>query len=61
MAGKITNYIRETKTELRHVNWLSREQTIRFTAAVIALSVVVAGFLGTFDSIFSYLIKLIIK
>ena len=60
MANKLTTYIRETRTELKHVNWLTRAQAIRYTISVIALSVAVAVFLGFFDFIFSFLIKLII-
>jgi preprotein translocase subunit SecE len=55
----LLNYIKDTKTELRHVNWPTREQTIDYTIIVIAISIFVALFLGLFDSIFVYLLKLI--
>ena len=51
--SKITEYLKETKAELKHVNWPSRKQTIYYTLIVVALSVVVAYFLGIFDFIFS--------
>lgn len=51
--SKIINYFKETKAELKHVNWPTKRQTINFTLIVIALSVVVAYFLGIFDFIFS--------
>jgi preprotein translocase subunit SecE len=51
--SKITEYFKETKTELKHVNWPGRKQTIYYTLIVVALSVLVAYFLGIFDFIFS--------
>ena len=51
--SKITDYLNETKTELKHVIWPKRSQTILYTFAVIILSVVVAYYLGIFDFIFS--------
>jgi preprotein translocase subunit SecE len=50
--SKITEYLKETKTELKHVIWPTKNQTIFFTLIVIVLSVLVAYFLGVFDFIF---------
>jgi preprotein translocase subunit SecE len=51
--SKITEYFKETKTELKHVIWPKRSQTLYYTLIVIILSVVVAYYLGIFDFIFS--------
>ena len=51
--SKITEYFKEIKGELKHVVWPSRNQTIFYTLIVIALSILVAYFLGIFDFIFS--------
>ncbi|MEK7569484.1 MAG: preprotein translocase subunit SecE [Patescibacteria group bacterium] len=51
--SKITEYLRETKGELKHVVWPSRRQTLFYTLIVVVLSVLVAYFLGVFDFIFS--------
>ena len=51
--SKITEYFKETKTELKHVIWPNRKQTIYYTLIVIVLSVIVAYYLGIFDFIFS--------
>ena len=51
--SKITEYLKETKAELKHVNWPGRKQTIYYTLIVVGLSVLVAYFLGIFDFIFS--------
>lgn len=51
--SNFTEYLKETRTELKHVIWPSRVQTISYTVIVIVLSVVIAYFLGIFDFIFS--------
>ncbi|MEK7471584.1 MAG: preprotein translocase subunit SecE, partial [Patescibacteria group bacterium] len=51
--SKITEYLEETKTELKHVIWPSRNQTLYYTLIIIVLSVVIAYYLGIFDFIFS--------
>ncbi len=50
---KITEYLNETKTELKHVVWPTKSQAIFYTIFVIVLSVVIAYYLGVFDFIFS--------
>jgi len=51
--SKTTEYFKDIKGELKHVNWPTKNQTIAYTIIVIALSVLVAYFLGVFDFIFS--------
>lgn len=51
--SKITEYIKETKTELKHVIWPNKLQTSYYTIIVIILSILVAYFLGFFDFLFS--------
>lgn len=58
--SKITEYFEETKTELKHVIWPSRNQTIYYTLIVIVLSVVISYYLGIFDFIFSQILQKII-
>jgi len=55
--SKLIEYLKETKTELKHVIWPSRSQTFYYTIIVIALSVLVAYYLGFFDYIFSWLLR----
>lgn len=54
--ARILAYLKGTRQELRHVNWPSRRQTLRFTLIVIGVSVVVAVFLGLLDILFQYLL-----
>ncbi|MFA5791695.1 MAG: preprotein translocase subunit SecE [Candidatus Paceibacterota bacterium] len=58
--SKITEYFKETKTELKHVIWPSKKQTTYFTLIVIILSVVISYYLGIFDFIFSQILQKII-
>lgn len=55
----LINYIKETKAEMSHVNWPTKEQTIRFTILVILTSVAVAAVLGIADFVFSRLLTLL--
>ena len=57
---KVVDYIKETKTELRHVTWPTKKQAIIFTVVVIAVSIGVSLFLGFFDFLFSLALKQII-
>jgi preprotein translocase subunit SecE len=51
--SKIVEYIKETRGELRHVVWPTRNQTILYTIIVVVLSLIISYFLGIFDFIFS--------
>lgn len=51
--SKITEYLKDTKSELKHVLWPTRTQAFYYTIIVMVLSVLVAYFLGIFDFIFS--------
>lgn len=49
---KFKQFLKETKLELKHVVWPSRNQTFYYTLIVIVLSLVVAYLLGAFDTLF---------
>lgn len=55
--NKFTAYLRDTKAELVHVTWPSRNLAIAFTILVIVISVVTAALLGFFDYLFSLIIQ----
>lgn len=56
----LTDYIKETQVEMRHVTWPTRSQAINYTIVVILISLVVAAILGLFDGIFHSLLAKII-
>ena len=57
MFARIKKFFSEAQTELRHVNWPTRQEAIRLTLIVIGISVGLAIFLGAADYLFSFLIK----
>jgi preprotein translocase subunit SecE len=58
--SRFGEYLKDTKGELKHVTWPSKNQAILFTVIVIIFSAVVAFFLGAFDLLFTYLLKFFI-
>lgn len=53
----LQSYIKDTRGELKHVTWPTKEQTINFTIVVIGLSIFVGALLGAFDFIFTSILK----
>lgn len=49
---KIVEYLRETRGEMKHVNWPTRKQAVNYTLLVIGISVATAVLLGIADYIF---------
>jgi len=58
--SRLSNYILETKDELKHVSWPTKNQTMLFTGLVILISIAVSAYLGLFDYLFSLGLKNII-
>ena len=54
---KIITYLKETRLEMKKVNWPTRQETVRKTLIVIGISVAVAIFLGGLDFIFTTLLN----
>jgi len=52
MSG-FTQYLRDTRAELRHVAWPTQLQTIVYSVLVAAISIIVAVYLGLFDFLFT--------
>ncbi len=49
--------MKEVYVELRKTNWLSRNEILRYTILVLAVTIVVAAFLGGLDYGFSTVIQ----
>jgi len=56
-----TAFFREVVAELKKVTWPTREETIKLTAVVIAISVIVGAFIGGLDSMFLKITTLLFK
>lgn len=57
ILNKIVNFLKETRVEMKKVNWLTKQEVIKYTLIVIGLSFVVAVFLGGLDFLFTLLIS----
>jgi len=57
MFSRLLTYIAEARLELKKVSWPTRQQTIRYTIAVILMSIGVAAFLGGLDFLFSLVVN----
>ncbi len=57
---KITEYIKDTNAEMKHVAWPTRKQAMVYSVAVVIVSIGVALFLGFFDYIFARLLTLFV-
>jgi preprotein translocase subunit SecE len=57
MFDRLTTFLKESRIELKKVTWPTRQETIHYTLAVIAISGAVAIFLGGLDFMFQYLLN----
>jgi preprotein translocase subunit SecE len=55
----IVRTFREVRSEMKKVVWPTREETIRLTAVVVALSVVISMILFAADALFATLLTLL--
>jgi len=55
--NKLWTFVKESRAELRKVNWPTKQQTIKFTSVVVGVSLAVAIFLGILDYGFEYILK----
>lgn len=54
-------FIKEVITELKKVTWPTRQETMKLTAVVIAISLIVAFFIGSLDALFVKITSLVFK
>jgi preprotein translocase subunit SecE len=57
MWTRIKTFFEESRTEIRHVNWPTRQEAARLTSIVIGIALGLSVFLGFFDWLFTNLIK----
>lgn len=57
MPQRIITFIKEARVELKKVKWPTREDTIRYTAAVIIVSAALAAYLGGLDYLFQFVMN----
>lgn len=57
---KLFNYLKTAILEMRKVTWPTKKETYNYTVLVIAVSLVMAAFLGGLDYLFSFGIEKIL-
>lgn len=60
MATPVT-FFEETRAELKKVTWPTRNEVVRLTMVVIAVSLVVGLYVGGLDFVFTKLLQMIVK
>jgi preprotein translocase subunit SecE len=60
ITQKINAFFKEVFVEMKRVSWLSQKDVLRYTAVVLGITIIVAGFLGGLDYIFSSIIKVFV-
>jgi preprotein translocase subunit SecE len=61
MLLKIQEFFKEVSVELKKVSWPTRQQTLNATVVVIAVSFIVAFFLGIVDIVLARVVGSIMK
>lgn len=60
LVKKVVVFFSEVKTELEKVTWPKRDEVIRLTLVVIAISAIVAVFVGSLDYLFTKLLEIVV-
>ncbi len=55
------SFLKGVRTELNHVKWPTRTQTIASVAFVIVVTLLTAYYLGLFDALFQYILKMVVN
>jgi preprotein translocase subunit SecE len=58
---QLTKYFKATAAEMKQVSWPTQQQAAFYTALVIAISGIVALYVGAFDYIFSQVINFVVN
>ncbi len=53
---RIGLFLKETKIEMKRVNWLTKKQAIRYTFYVLLFSFAVAIYLAVLDYLFTFIL-----
>ena len=56
----ISSYLKQSRDELRKVEWPSRQTTTQHTLLVIGISLAMAAFLGGIDYVFTKVLEVVL-
>jgi len=55
--NKILSFLKEARLEMKKVNWLTRNEVIKYTVTVIVFSLAVSIYLGILDIVFQFILS----
>ena len=61
LIDRLTEYLKDTRGELRKTSWPTRQQATNLTLIVLAVTIVMAAFLGALDFVFAQVVRLIVS
>lgn len=62
ILNKIITFLKESRLEMKKVNWPTKQETLNYTLIILGVVVGVALFLGAIDFLFNmFLTKVLIK
>ncbi len=61
MALNPIQYLKESRAEFDKVIWLSRQETVRLTIVVLAISFVVGAYIAGLDALFTTIVEKFLK
>ncbi len=56
--NKISQFLKESRQEIKKVTWPTREETIRYSLMVVAASLIVAVYLGGLDYVIQEIVQI---
>lgn len=59
--GGPATFLREVKVELKKVIWPGKQEVIKLTIVVLAVSIVIGAYIGGLDFLFTSLMNLLVK
>lgn len=59
--NSIIKYFNDTASEMKQVSWPTQRQALFYTLLVVAISAVVALYIGAFDYLFSQAVQFIVN
>ncbi len=57
LVARVKAYVKETRAEIGRVTWPTREQALRLTGIVLAVTAALAAFLALVDYLFAWFIS----
>jgi len=61
MAFNPIDYVKESKSELNKVVWPTKQETLRMSIIVIAISLFVGAYISGLDAVFTTLVEKLLK